>query len=107
MKRNLANRLVEEELGRTMRKFPPFASYHEGYAVVLEELDELWAEVKRNPKERTQNEDHLRTEAIQVAAMAMRFLIDLVADPPHQSAQPCGCDPGISYVCEQHHDRGL
>jgi len=64
---------VEEELGRAQDKFSPFNSAHEGYAVILEELDELWQEVK----DKTGEPHKMREEAIQVAAMAVRFVIDV------------------------------
>ncbi len=51
-------------------------SVHEGYAVLLEEVDELWEEVKRE----TINTDALRYEALHVAAMAVRFLLDLTEE---------------------------
>jgi hypothetical protein len=54
-------------------KWNPFNSLHEGYAVILEELDELWEEVK----EKQHSRDRLRTEALQVAAMAIRFAAEL------------------------------
>lgn len=66
---------VEMELGRAMVNYPPFSSAHEGYAVLLEEVDELWAEVKKSPKNRDMKA--MREEAIQVAAMAMRFVLDV------------------------------
>ena len=53
-------------------KFSAFNSTHEGYAVILEELDELWAEVMAN------NTEAACKEAVQVAAMAMRFIFDLM-----------------------------
>jgi hypothetical protein len=59
--------------------YPDFHSAHEGYAVLLEEVEELWAEVKKSPKKR--DPDAMRTEAIQVAAMALRFLIDVCENP--------------------------
>ena len=63
------------ELERAMRLFPPFNSAHEGYAVILEEMDELWEEVKGHAgPERTAR---MREEAIQVAAMALRFIHDV------------------------------
>jgi hypothetical protein len=67
-------RLVSAELRRATLKFDAFNSAHEGYAVLLEEVDELWTEIKRN--------DHARTmqEAVQVAAMALRFLQDVSND---------------------------
>jgi hypothetical protein len=66
---------VIEELCRAMEKFPHFNSAHEGYAVLAEEVDELWDEVKKNSK--TRSKDLMRAEAIQVAAMAMRFVLDV------------------------------
>ena len=71
-----------EEYGRASRKFSPFNSAHEGYAVLREEVDELWDEVKRNgPVSR------MREEAIQIAAMAIRFVID-VCDSPTPPSEP-------------------
>ena len=37
-----AIKLVKEELKSANGKFPLFNSSHEGYAVIKEELDELW-----------------------------------------------------------------
>ena len=65
--------LVEDELENAEEKFGPFKNVHEGYAVILEELDELWDEIKKkNP-----DKGRLRDEAKQVAAMALRFMLDL------------------------------
>lgn len=63
--------VVGYELEGALRRFPAFNSAHEGYAVILEELDELWDAVKAN------DAHHARKEAVQVAAMAVRFLIDV------------------------------
>ena len=62
---------VGAELDRAIAKFPPFHNPHEGYAVIREELDELWDDIKAN------NRDNLRLEAVQVAAMAVRFVLML------------------------------
>ena len=56
-------------------KWPAFNSAHEGYGVLLEEVDELKAHVWTNQKKRDLVE--MRKEAIQVAAMAMRFVNDI------------------------------
>lgn len=72
--------LVRSEYLRAAEKFPPFNSAHEGYAVSAEEIDELWDDVKSN-----QNVS-ARQEAVQVAAMAIRFIID-VHDKP-ETTQP-------------------
>jgi NTP pyrophosphatase (non-canonical NTP hydrolase) len=66
---------VGKELARALGLHPQRAnSPHEGYAVILEELDELWDEVK---KKRGGRDNAARKEAIQVAAMALRYVIEL------------------------------
>lgn len=62
---------VAGELSRAAM-WPPFNSAHEGYAVLLEEVDELWAHVKTNQKRR--DLAAMRAEAVQVAAMAIKFV---------------------------------
>lgn len=54
---------VRAEVLRAIAKFPPFNSGHEGYAVLKEEVDELWDDVKRDYPEGALQ------EAVQVAAM--------------------------------------
>lgn len=61
---------VDDELARAKKAFPrPFASPHEGFAILKEEVDELWMRIMKNnpPLE-------LRHEAVQIAAMAIRFI---------------------------------
>ena len=62
---------VAMELQRARMKFAPFHSAHEGYAVALEEVDELWEIVKH--KQRDRDLDKMRCEAIQAAAMFTAF----------------------------------
>lgn len=69
---------VRAELVAATSKFGSFASAHEGYAVILEELDELWDEVKADKAPGAR--DRMRHEALQVAAMGARFLVDLPAE---------------------------
>ncbi len=71
---------VDEELTRARAKHGPMHGPHEGYAVILEELDELWEEVRAQDKER--NVARMRCEAIQVAAMAVRFVEDVCGGMP-------------------------
>ena len=58
-----------------MSKYPSFHSTHEGYAVIDEEVDELWELVKKN-KGMAGNAE-MKAECIQIAAMAIRFICDL------------------------------
>jgi hypothetical protein len=68
---------VRNELYRACAMFPAFNSGHEGYAVILEELDELWTEVKDNKRPDAKRVPAMRKEATQVAAMAIRFMLDV------------------------------
>ena len=68
---------VRDETLIAMRSFPPFNSAHEGWAVIHEELDELWAHVKGN----TGESSAARQEAVQIAAMALRYVVDLYYEP--------------------------
>lgn len=53
----------------------PWHSAHEGFAILLEEVDELKAHVWARQDERDLRA--MRTEALQVAAAAMRFVLDV------------------------------
>lgn len=88
--------LVDKELAAANERFPQFHSQHEGYAVVLEEMDELkidvynadqylsyvWDSIKDNSSGRTRKNVMIikgiaidaACEAIQVAAMCKKFL---------------------------------
>lgn len=64
---------VEQEVKKATAKHSSMQSPHEGYAVILEELDELWDHVKTD----TALGYAARKEALQVAAMAIRYIYDL------------------------------
>lgn len=69
---------VSCEFVSALYKYPSFNSAHEGYAVLKEEVDELWEQVKVKQGKRDVNE--MRQEAIQIAAMAVRFIFDICND---------------------------
>jgi len=71
---NKAVSLIIDEYIAATRINKPFASAHEGYAIILEELDELWDEIKK--KEHRRKGSRMTEEAVQVGAMALRFLVD-------------------------------
>lgn len=54
---------------RGVNKFGRFNSWHEAYAIMLEELDEFWESVKAN--------DPDPRELLQIAALARRALLEL------------------------------
>lgn len=68
---------VKEEVLAAAIKHAPMNSAHEGYAVLLEESDELWEHVKGDTGYTAEAMD----EAIQVAAMGVRYVLDL--SPKH------------------------
>lgn len=81
---------VMNELSAATKKFGMFVSGHEGFAVIEEEFIELRTEVFTNPNKRladipgcplelklAKHKSRMREEAIQLAAMAMRFAMDV------------------------------
>jgi hypothetical protein len=94
--------IIDEELQRAVSKFPKFNSPHEGYAVLLEETDELdeavkefsclqqqlWTAIKNNNFQAVKSihktlrifASNIVKESIQVAAMTERFEMDLLSE---------------------------
>ena len=70
--------LIQKELRKVRKEHRPFASPHEGIAMIQEEVNELWAAVHdlKSFSDKTVNEK-LKHEAVQVATMAIRFLTDV------------------------------
>lgn len=66
---NIINDILKE-VKKVSDKVGPYNSVHEGYAVMLEEFDELWDEVKRKDK----NYTAMYNEAMQVACTSIRFM---------------------------------
>lgn len=66
---------VHQELREATRNWPKFNSAHEGWGVLLEEVDELKRYVYMKQKNR--DLEAMKKEAIQVAAMAARFAIEV------------------------------
>lgn len=74
---------IRGEYLRAAAKFPRFNSAHEGYAVLLEEVRELERAVFWETPERQ------REEAVQVGAMAVRFLMDVCQPSPEPACKRC------------------
>jgi hypothetical protein len=71
---------VSNELKSARAHHPKLNSLHEGYAVILEEMDELWAEIKK--KRHARNVANIWTELVQIAAMAQRTAEDCLGPQP-------------------------
>jgi len=70
------------ELTAAQSEHKAFRNAHEAYAVLLEEVDEFWEEVKKKSVDdgsiaRNITLNCMRKELIQIGAMAMRSLLDL------------------------------
>lgn len=63
------------ELCAAQASFPPFNSLHEGFSVLKEEVDELW-DVVKTKQGRADRPVKAKAEAVQVAAMALRLILD-------------------------------
>ncbi|MFW9872703.1 MAG: hypothetical protein ACFFG0_06330 [Candidatus Thorarchaeota archaeon] len=62
--------MIENEYYRANKIFPFFNSSHEGYGVIAEEFKELEKAIFKN-----YNNDRLIEEAVQLGAMALKFLV--------------------------------
>jgi len=69
---------VESEVRRATALWPPFNSAHEGYGIIAEEFHELQEHVFTNQRKR--DLAAMRGEAIQLAAMAVRFASEVCDD---------------------------
>ena len=67
--------MVEAEIAFARREYAPINSAHEGYSVILEELDEFWEQVRLERGDRSK--EKMVSELVQVAAMAQRTAEDL------------------------------
>ncbi|MFT5724160.1 MAG: hypothetical protein ACI9JN_001277 [Bacteroidia bacterium] len=73
-----ATKSVEKELRSILLKYPmPYNTSHEFYGVLREEVDELWDEIKTDKKQGSKQRQI--DEAIQVAAVALKFIMQNVA----------------------------
>lgn len=73
MDKNAALSLIGAEYVNARTVHGPMHSMHEGIAIIKEEFDELWDEVK----EKNPDLDAVRKEARQLGAMALAFLTEL------------------------------
>lgn len=75
MKSTESLKAIESEFYRASDLYPDLHSNHEGYAVIKEEVDELWDEIKKSKD--TKGNERIRHELIQIGAMAVRYLDNL------------------------------
>lgn len=68
---------VKDEIAKARAKHDPVNSLHEGYAVIYEELDEFWEEVRSQDPERW---PRAYRELVQTAAMCQRTAEDAIGD---------------------------
>lgn len=69
---------VKSEALRTANERPIFNSLHEAHSILLEEMDELWHEIKAKDVDLAK----VRTEGIHVGAMVSRLISELT--PPKE-----------------------
>lgn len=87
--------LVADELRAARVKYRAMHSGHEGLAVILEEVDELKREVFTNG-----GSERMMREAVQVAAMAMRFIEDVCNRFPVPAGEQAQLEDGGAHVLD-------
>jgi hypothetical protein len=66
-------KLAEAEAKRAEDKYKrPYASEHEFYGVLIEEIEELWDEIKK--KDEIRDYELIKKECIQCISVIMRYL---------------------------------
>ncbi len=75
VKQSVAIELIEREHSKAVMRFGKFHSAHEGLGIIREEYLELEKEIFKKQSEYNLNQ--MRQEAIQLGAMALRFIIDI------------------------------
>jgi hypothetical protein len=78
---------VQREINRARTKHAPIHNLHEGYAMLLEEMDELWNRVKM---QNTNHEGDAPTyrEFVQIGATAQRIAEDVIMPNPPDQDRP-------------------
>ena len=71
-----AMREVAEEYFKAQEEFPPFFSKHDGIGIIHEEFIEL-RDAAYWPHKLKPEDDDAYTEAKQLAAMAIRYMVDI------------------------------
>ena len=66
---------VRDGVMAAARKHRPYASAHEAYAVILEELEEFWSEVIKKKEDR--NSEVLLGELRDIASASVKAIVDL------------------------------
>lgn len=81
---------VAAELCRARQKHgKPLNSMHEAYAVLLEEIEELWEEIRLKREQRSVS--HMTEELVQIAAVCQRTAEDVLFLPGGPRTE---CDHG-------------
>lgn len=66
---------IKNELEKARHKHLPINSLHEGYAILLEEVEEFWSEVKKNEYTDEVKQNMIK-ELTQIAAISQRIIED-------------------------------
>lgn len=74
-------KIVRSEVEEAGKLFEQHHSAHESYGVLMEEVDELWDEIK--VQQHLRSYPKMAKEAVQVAAMAIRLITDICAEAKH------------------------
>ena len=80
----ISRKILEEKLSNILEESKDYIAYiattynnfnspHEGYAIILDELDELWSEIKKDPSNR--NTIEMSHECKRIIAAATCFML--------------------------------
>lgn len=70
--------LLQKETEKVRLKNKPINSLHEGYGLLIEEVDELFDEVKKKRDKR--DKENITLELVQIAGICQRIYEDLIGE---------------------------
>ena len=82
--------MMEKEMTSVRSRGHCCKSWHEGYGLMLEEVDEFWDEVKKRPKAR--DRVNALRELVQIATLCERIAIDLALVDDYEKKQQAAED---------------
>jgi NTP pyrophosphatase (non-canonical NTP hydrolase) len=87
-----ASRKISDTYYDKAAKYEDYSTPHHGWAIIKEELDELWDEIRKRPAgPGCRSKVKMADECADIAAAALKFMVNLCEDGTHRYDNPYKC----------------